>query len=131
MSTTVILASMTTQMVLVYFKLFVSAELRKHQVKLADFYSGQQDGIALALGATFGTADEATAESSYDSGESWIQVAENIVDEKLSHWVTILEKNDQALQIDYKKMQEDTEASVEEYALENPELLVNALKRNL
>lgn len=128
---TVITPSMTDQIVLSTFCYLVDAELRKRMQGSLDFRFGCQEGFIAALIMLFGEGDEITAEQAFDKEESWIHLTERIVDEKLEAWATAChETNDTEAQVDYEAMQEGVKNAVNEFAMQDPDLLRNALKNS-
>jgi len=133
MSDTIILPSLTNEMILSVFKYLVDAELRKKAPGAIDFRFGCQEGIIAAVVLMFGEADDETAQLAYDKNETWLHVTERIVDEKLRVWSDVIDQLnvDRNADIDYEAMIEAVNEAVNNFALENPTLLIDALKRNL
>jgi hypothetical protein len=133
MSDNIVLPSLSNDMVLTIFKYLVDAELRKHLHGNVDFRAGCQEGVVAALAIMFGTADDITAERTYEKQESWLHISERIVDEKLSAWAEELDRysEDPDANIDFQQMIDDVDDAVNEFALENPTLLFDALNKCL
>ncbi|MHA2279851.1 MAG: hypothetical protein ACXAC5_03115 [Promethearchaeota archaeon] len=133
MSDSIILPSLTNDMVLSVFRYLVDAELRKRMPGAVDFRFGCQEGIIAALCLMFGNADDLIVERSYDKNETWLQITERIAEEKLQSWGETLDElnDDPDLEIDYEQMVEAVNKAVNQFALENPTLMIDALKKNL
>ncbi len=133
MTQNIIVPSLTNDMILSLFRYLVDAELRKRIPGSLDFRFGCQEGLIATISLMFGDADELVAELSYDKEETWLQVTERIVDEKLSSWANSFEQleDDHNVSIDFAQMVKDINGAVNEFALENPTLLIDALQKNL
>jgi len=133
MGNSIIVPSLTNDMILSVFRYLVNAELRKRAPGALDFRFGCQEGMIAALSLMFGNADETVRQLSHDKEERWLQITERIVDEKLSSWADTLDRlNDEAnFSVDDARMIQAVESAVNEFALENPTLLIDALKKNL
>lgn len=129
---TVITPSMTDQIVLSAFQYLVNAELRKRTQGALDFRFGCQEGSVAALIMLFGEGDEVTAKQAFDRGESWIHLTERIVEEKLKVWATACQKMNgtEETEVDYEAMQEAVKQAVNSFAMQEPDLLRNALKNS-
>lgn len=130
----VILPSMTDQMVLAGFRHLVECELRKHVPGQVDLWFGNQEGWIVCCVMMFGQTDDESAGRAFNSGGSWLQLTEKIVQEKLVDWVDELEslKQGWALdEVDFEAMQEAVDKAVNEYALQHPKSMSDALKKNL
>jgi hypothetical protein len=133
MSDSIILPSLTNDMVLSVFKYLIDSELRKRIPGQVDFRFGCQEGIIAALVIMFGNADDVVVQISYDRNETWLQIVERIVEEKLQSWGETLDllNDDPDQEVDFEKMTEAVEKAVNQFALENPTLMIDALKKNL
>lgn len=132
MSDSIILPSLSNDMVLSVFKYLVDAELRKRLSSGTDFRFGCQEGVVAGIGIMFGNAD-LTSEQSYDRQKSWLQLSERIVDEKLTAWAEKIDgySEDPDLNIDFNQMIADIDEAVNDFALEHPTLLYDALNKCL
>ncbi len=130
---TVIIPSLTNQMILEIFKFLVTAEIHKRVTRACDFRSGQQDGYIAHVAMQFGSSEDGVAETAYDEGKTWLHVTHRIVDEKLESWTDAVDElvDDPDINIDLMAMNKDVARAVEEFALENPTLLIDAIKKNL
>lgn len=127
--TSVILPSLTNQIVLDVFKILVDAEVRKRQAKSFEFCSGQQDGVILYHELLFGAAaNDQQADEAANKNRSWDHVIEQIVEEKLKDWAETFEKIEDSSEINLEMFRIELERAVEEFALEKPELMIDALK---
>ena len=133
MGSTVVLPSLTNQMILSAFKFLVEAEVQKQggTSGALSLWQGNQDGYVTAVCDFFGEADEGTARKAFENEGSWLQVTEKIVETKLSDWVVIVQNAESEAEIDYDKMRTAVSDAVEEYGLEHPEQLIDALKHFL
>jgi len=132
MSNSVILPSMTEQIVLESFKHLVECELRKHIPSHGEeFWYGTQEGWVACLVEMFGEADDATADLAYRSGGTWLQITTDIVNGDLNDWATQLAGLQIGDEVDFKAMQDAVSRAVNEYALQNPTKLSDALKKVL
>lgn len=133
MGESIIVSSLTNEMVVSLFKYLVDTELRKRAPGAMDFRFGCQEGVIATLSIMFGNADDLIAEIAYEKEESWLQVTERIVDQKLSSWASNLDQlsEEEDFSIDYEQMSAAIDKAVNEFALENPTLLNDALHKNL
>lgn len=133
MTDSIILPSLTNDMVLAVFRYLVDAELRKRVPSQTDFRFGCQEGMIASLSIMFGNADDLVVEMSYDKQETWLHITERIVEEKLQNWGESIDLiNDEPDQsIDYEQLMKDVDEAVNQFALENPTLMIDALKKNL
>lgn len=124
----IILPSLTNQMVLGIFKYLVDAELRKKIAGCLDFRFGCQEGMIVTLSLMFGDVDDQTAELAYEKQKSWLQITEKIVEAKLSDWARKLENLDNDSDTtELDGLNEAVEQAVEDYALQHPTALTDAL----
>ncbi len=135
MAASVILPSLTDQMVLGVFKYLVEAEMRKSlnglvETKTTDFRYGCQEGMIASLVLMFGEADNLTAEIAYDSGTSWSHMVEEIVGD-LQSWTDTLEAAADHTEVDFGQLQDAIDNAVNKYALKHPKKLGDALRVNL
>ena len=130
MGDSVILPSLTDQMVLGVFKYLVDAELRKNLEGQQELRFGCQEGMIAAIVLMFGEADDAVAEVAYKNGESWSCVVEEIY-ENLQAWTDTLADATEHIEIDFESLQDAVDKAVNEYALKHPKKLGNALRVNL
>ena len=126
----VILPSLTDQMVLGVFKYLVEAELRKNVPTQGEFRFGCQEGMVSAIVLMFGEADDAVAEAAYDNNKTWLHVVEEIK-EDLQDWAETLEKTAIPDEVDFESFQDAVDVAVNEYALKHPKKLGDALRVNL
>lgn len=125
----IILPSLSNDIVLSIFKYLVDAELRKRINGSMDFRFGCQEGIIVGIGIMFGNADDLTSELSYERQETWLHMSERIVDEKLTVWADEMDNCTEGPDdIDFAQMIVDVSKAVDEFALEHPILLFDALK---
>lgn len=130
MGESVILPSMTDQMVLGVFKYLVEAELRKSVLSHTDFRFGCQEGMIAALVIMFGQTDDSVAEKAYDNGVSWSHIINDIT-EGLQTWVDTLENISNYTEINFEDLQDAVDKAVNNYALKHPRKLGDALRINL
>jgi len=132
-NSSIILPSLSNDMVLSIFKYLVDAELRKRLNGGLEFRAGCQEGMIAGIAIMFGNADDATAEQTYEKQESWLHLAERVVDDKLLAWAQELERcsEDPDMNIDFNQMVQDIDEAVNEFALDNPTLLFDALNKCL
>lgn len=128
-SVSVVLPSMTDQMVLGVFKYLVEAELRKIMGQ-NEFRTGCQEGTIATMGLLFGTSDDLTAEVAFENKKTWIHVIEEIR-ENLQTWVDTLERAEEFTEIDVDELQDAVDVAVNDYALKYPKKLGDALRINL
>lgn len=126
----VILPSLTDQMVLGVFKYLVEAELRKMLKSQQEFRFGCQEGMIAALVLMFGESDDLTAEMAYNNGKSWLQVVEDI-SENLQTWADTLSQAENYTAIDFEGFQNAIDKAVNDYALKHPKKLGDALRTYL
>ena len=126
----VILPSMTEQMILAAFNHLVECELRKNINGQTEFWFGNQEGLIASFIIMFGQGEESTVERAYNAGRSWLHLTERIVKENLKDWVTGLAELDRGDEVDFKAMQEAVDKAVNDYALQHPRDMSDAL-RNL
>lgn len=124
MGSSVILPSMTDQMVLGVFKYLVESELCKslqgsvkHSVK---HQFGCQQGMIAGVALMFGVTSE-------NLSNNWLQIVEEIR-EKLQDWVDLLDKAVDRDEIDFEELQNAVDAAVNNYALKHPKKLGDALR---
>lgn len=125
----VILPSLTDQMILGVFKCLVEAELRKSVPGQGEFRFGYQEGVIAIIVLMFGEADETTSETAYDNGGTWLHIVEEIK-EGLQDWANTLETASYE-EIDFDSFQDAVDAAVNSYALKHPKKLGDALRVNL
>lgn len=130
MTDSVILPSLTDQMVLGVFKYLVEEELRKNIKGQSEFRSGCQEGMIAAIVLMFGEVDDLTAEIAYDHGKTWLHVVGQI-QEDLQTWVDALENTADVAEFDFEQMQNAIDLAVNNYALKHPKELGDALRVNL
>ncbi len=121
---TVIVPSLTNQMVLAYFESLVHSELLKLRKGSQDFQSGIQEGIIRGLSIQFGKSSESV--SMIKEIKTWSQIAEKIVQDKLSTWITEVTNN---ISFDNDTLEADIKKAVTEYAISHPQNMIDALKR--
>lgn len=127
----VVLPSLTDQIVLGVFKYLVEAELRKsvQSSGQVEFRYGCQEGMIASLVIMFGEVDDLAAETAYNSGSTWIHVVGEIVT-NLKLWKDTLESENME-SIDFDGLQDAVDEAVNEYALKHPTKLGEALRKNL
>ena len=130
MGESVILPSMTDQMVLGVFKFLVEAELRKNIGGQKDFRLGCQEGMIAAMVLMFGETDDLTAEVAHDQRKSWSHVVEEIR-QNLQTWEDALKAVADHTEIDFEGLQDAVDKAVNDYALKYPKKLGDALRVNL
>ena len=130
MGGSVILPSLTDQMLLGVFKYLVEAELRKNVPGQLELRMGAQDGMIAALVLMFGEADSVTAELSFNNGKTWTHVIDEIT-EDLQTWVEALENETEHVEIDFVALQDAVDKAVNDYALKHPKKFGDALRVNL
>lgn len=130
MGESVILPSMTDQMVLGVFKFLVEAELRKNIDGQKEFRFGCQEGMIAAMVLMFGETDDLTAEVAYDNKKSWSHVVDEIR-QNLQTWAEALEAAADQTKIDFGSLQDAVDEAVNDYALKHPKKLGDALRVNL
>ena len=130
MGESVILPSMTDQMVLGVFKFLVEAELRKNIDGQKEFRFGYQEGMIAAIVLMFGETDDLTAEVAYNNRKSWSHVVEEIR-QNLQTWADALESAADYTEIDFEGLQDAVDKAVNDYALKHPKKLGDALRVNL
>lgn len=126
----VILPSLTDQMVLGVFKFLVEAELRKNIEGQQELRFGCQEGMIAAIVLMFGEADDAIAEAAYNNGKTWSHIVEEIR-ETLQSWTDALSNATEHTEIDFENLQDAVDKAVNEYALKHPKKLGDALRVNL
>lgn len=126
----VILPSLTDQMVLGIFKYLVEAELRKSIFAQGEFRFGCQEGMVAAISLMFGDADDLTAEIAFDQGKSWLQIV-TVIKEDLQSWTDTLEKAETSVEVNWEQMRDAVDKAVNSYALKHPRKLGDALRMNL
>lgn len=131
MSNSVILPSMTDQMVLAIFKHLVSCELRKNLEGQHEWWFGNQEGFVAAVAIMFGETDDATAHEAYVKGGTWLQITEKIVEEELQDWAKGLSSLEKGETVDLEAVQQAIDKAVDTYALQHPKSLSDALRKNL
>jgi hypothetical protein len=131
MGDSVILPSLTDQMVLGVFKYLVEAELRKNFNNQSEFRFGCQEGMIASMALMFGEADDLTAEKAYNNGDSWLQIVLWIQDKYLQDWVDALSSAVDVLEINFNDMQDAVDEAVNNYALQHPQKLGDALRIHL
>lgn len=127
MGESIILPSLTDQMILGVFKYLVEAELRKCVPGHTDFRFGCQEGMIATLVIMFGQTDDATAEKAYDKGVTWSHIISDIK-ENLQTWEDALENMTSQAEIDFEGLQDAIDEAVNDYALEHPKKLGDALR---
>lgn len=126
----IILPSLTDQMILGVFKYLVEEELRKSVPTQGEFRFGCQEGMIAAIVLMFGEADDATAETAYDNGGTWLHIVGEIKQD-LQYWADTFENTANYEEIDFESFQDAVDAAVNEYALKHPKKLGDALRVNL
>lgn len=122
----VILPSLTDQMVLGVFKYLVEAELRKKLENQQEFRFGCQEGAIAMMVLMFGETDSVTAEKAYDAGKTWIHIVGDI-QEDLQDWVDL----NRDKQFNHVDLQDAVDKAVNNYALKHPMRFGDALRVNL
>lgn len=130
MGDSVILPSLTDQMVLGVFKFLVEAELRKNIEGQQELRFGCQEGMIAAIVLMFGEADDVVAEVAYNNGQTWSHIIEEIQG-NLQSWVDTLTNATEYDKIDFESLQDAVDKAVNEYALKYPKKLGDALRINL
>lgn len=130
MGDSVILPSLTDQMVLGVFKYLVEAELRKHIDGQSDFRSGCQEGMVASMVLMFGETDDLTAEIAYDKGKTWLHIVGEIQG-NLQTWTDALEVAPDHTGINFEDLRDAVDKAVNDYALKHPKKLGDALRMNL
>ncbi len=125
----IILPSLTDQMILGVFKYLVEAELRKNAPGQGELRSGCQKGMIASIVLMFGEADDVTAKTAHDNGGTWLHVVEEIK-ENLQDWAETLETVSHE-EIDFESFQDAVDVAVNNYALKHPKKLGDALRVNL
>ena len=126
---TVIFPGITNDVVIKSFESLVSCELRKHLA--LEFQEGRQDGYIACLEMKYGSnSDDMVFDEAYRSKNTWSHVTADIVDQRLSSWVTILEcdTTDAPVGLDMDKMNKEVKDAVRWYALRHPEKMINAFE---
>lgn len=119
MGESVILPSMTDQMVLGVFKYLVEAELCKSIKGAVKHRFGCQQGMVAGVALMFGVTEETNG--------TWLQITEKIR-ESLQDWVDLLEKTEDYDEINFGELQDAVDVAVNNYALKYPKKLGNALR---
>lgn len=127
MGDSVILPSLTDQMVLGVFKYIMEAELRKNIPGQAELQFGCQEGAIATIVLMFGETDDLASGIAHNNGGTWLQIVGEIK-EQLQDWVEVLETNDA---IDLESLQDAIDVAVNNYALKHPKKLGDALRINL
>ncbi len=135
MGESVILPSLTDQMVLGIFKYLVDAELRKNISDQLEFRQGCQDGMMAAIVLMFGETDSVTSEMAYNQGKTWTHIIGEIKDD-LQTWADTLENYNPSTDediddIDFADLQNAVDKAVNDYVLKHPKKIGDALRVNL
>ncbi len=128
----VILPSLTDQMVLGVFKFLVEAELRKSITGQQEFRYGCQTGAVTMMVLMFGSSQLVASRwlTAHTKKQTWLYIVEEIR-ETLQTWTELLSEAEVHDEIDFEGLQDAVDKAVNDYALQHPKKLGDALRVNL